>query len=108
MSIAEIVLSFLGLLQIIAVCFVPKIWGLFKSVADLEKQDIALAGRINTMEAELKAMVKETQLNVEHLNGNLKQGMEYIRHTMDEMKTSIAGIQNEMHEFFKHGRRTGD
>jgi len=88
----EFTTAVLGFLNFLAVCFIPKVYALFKNVHDLE---------ISTVE--LKGEIRENELKIEHIAGNYKQGIEFVRETVESLKEDISDLKTEIRELFKKG-----
>ena len=92
MTSVELTTAILGILNFLAVCFIPKIYSLFKTVHDLE---------ITTVE--LKGEIKESELKIEHFAGNYKQGIEFVKETVESLRDDISDLKTEIRELFKKG-----
>ena len=101
MTTAEIVMAVLGLIQLAMALAIPSIRNLFKSNENLQKENVKLRGDMDKMKIELQGEINENHLRIEHLNGNVKQGMEYLREGIETLKQEFKDIKTELHEILK-------
>lgn len=92
MTTSEIGTIILGILNTLAVFFLPKVYSLFKQVRDLELNQVKIEGRL-----------KENAMRIEHVNNNVKQGFEFLKEGIEDIKHEMSDIKTEIHELFKRG-----
>lgn len=93
MTVAEICTVVLGILNFLAILFLPKIYNLFKTVHDLEIKTV-----------ELKSEINEAELKIDHIENNYKQGIEYVREIVDGIKADIVEMKTEMREILRSNK----
>ena len=78
------------IIQVATVLFcaiiVPLIFHIFKTLRKLELDQVKQAERL------------------EHIEGNYKQGMEYLKESFDDLKTDITELKTELREILRNRR----
>ena len=97
MSVAEVGTLLIAGLNFLAFLFVPKIYGLFKTVHDLEIETVKLKGEL-----------EKNNDKIEHIEGNYKQSIEFVRESIEGLKVDLKDIKDELKEIIEFGRRVND